>query len=980
MLLSAICICVLMAVAYMSAVSWVIRKQYLDQSRSLLQKAQSVIEEEVSNRKNNMLSVSRQLATERKLGSTIWYLAQYADSKLDSDTLSSTYQQLARDTRKAGYVAKVSKIAIYNSSGSLVSFALFDGAQQQVGFVNSDALLKFKVATVKAGEEITTTNLHPSESVAQINPKLDGPLPSRDDVHFAVVDDVMAIESQVPIFDEAFDARSDKMQTKQLGLVVMVQPLDQSFVNRLARLTDTDINVFTTGSLSSGSLSAYQRPDSPNARCGASTLNEISIQNLGYYQQLMPLCTNGRPVGQLVGYIAALHSKERVSSNTWEMIRILWLIAIASLVFILPFAWYLATSISRPLTVLIRIFRGVAGGQKSGTITDELDSLGKYMVKQGELGELTQSFIAMNDSINQKISQINQINTSLEQTILERTAALAAREQESRTLIENSQDSIARYDDDCRRIYANSAFAKMAGRPQSELLGKRPSEFPGGANAQIYEEKLREVLASGCNTLFELRWPGKDGRELCSHIQLTAEFGANGAVATILAVGRDITDRIEFEARIWRQANFDELTNLPNRRMFQDRLLHDSKLSHRSGRPMALMLIDLDHFKEINDTLGHDKGDILLVDAARRISSCIRNSDTVARIGGDEFAIILPDIESMSSIERVAQEILRKLTEPFALGTNEGFISASIGITFYPNDADDLDVLLKNADQAMYVAKNAGRNRLDYFTQNLHEQAQQRLWLTNDLRVALASGQFRVHYQPIVELATGRIYKAEALIRWQHPVRGIINPVDFIELAEKTGLIVPIGDWVFKQAVAQSMLWRKKYDAAFQISVNKSPVQIRNSDAEFGTWPEQLQQQDIPGQCVAVEITEGIMLHAESKIEAKLLKFREAGIQVSVDDFGTGYSSLSYLKKFDIDFLKIDRSFVHNLGVDANDLALCEAIIVMAHKLGLRVIAEGVETAIQRDLLLAANCDFAQGYLYSMPVPAEEFELLLQRR
>lgn len=448
------------------------------------------------------------------------------------------------------------------------------------------------------------------------------------------------------------------------------------------------------------------------------------------------------------------------------------------------------------------------------------------------------------------------------------------------------------------------------------------------------------------------------------------------AVQRTIALDNEIAERKQIEGMMWKQANFDTLTNLPNRRMFHDRLEQETKKSHRTGQLLALMLIDLDRFKEVNDTLGHDKGDVLLVEAAKRISECVRESDTVARLGGDEFTIILSELEDVHSIERVVQDIIGRLAQPFALGAEKAFISASVGISLYPNDTEDTETLLKNVDQAMYVAKNAGRNRFSYFTPSMQEEAQNRLRLTNDMRSALAGEQFHVYYQPIVELASGKIFKAEALLRWQHPVRGMIGPMEFIPLAEESGLIIPIGDWVFKQAVQQVKLWRSKYHKSFQISVNKSPLQMSHDDSD-DSWPNYLEQHGIPGRAIAVEITEGLLLNAEPGINKKLLQFRDAGIKVAIDDFGTGYSSLSYLKKFDIDYLKIDQSFIRQLGEDANDLALCEAIIVMAHKLGLKVVAEGVETILQRDLLLESGCDYAQGYLFSKPVPPAEFEKLL---
>jgi EAL domain-containing protein (putative c-di-GMP-specific phosphodiesterase class I) len=355
----------------------------------------------------------------------------------------------------------------------------------------------------------------------------------------------------------------------------------------------------------------------------------------------------------------------------------------------------------------------------------------------------------------------------------------------------------------------------------------------------------------------------------------------------------------------------------------------------------------------------------------------VRETDTVARLGGDEFTIILSELDNPGNVERVAQDILKKLAEPFHLKHEVAYVSASIGITFYPDDGEGIDTLLKNADQAMYASKNQGRNRYNYFTPSMQEAAQTRMRLANDLRGALEAGQFSMAYQPIVEMATGVIHKAEALIRWRHPTRGMVSPTEFITIAEETGLIIDIGDWVFREAACQVKHWRERHHADFQISINKSPIQFHNEGNSHAAWFEHLQQQGLPGQSIVVEITEGLLLDAGIAITDQLLEFRDEGIQVALDDFGTGYSSLSYLKKFDIDYLKIDRTFVSNLAYGSDDMALCEAIIVMAHKLGIKVIAEGVETPQQRDLLTSVGCDYGQGYLFSRPVPAIEFEALL---
>ena len=370
-------------------------------------------------------------------------------------------------------------------------------------------------------------------------------------------------------------------------------------------------------------------------------------------------------------------------------------------------------------------------------------------------------------------------------------------------------------------------------------------------------------------------------------------------------------------------------------------------------------------------------GDQLLKEAAQRLIRCVRETDTVARLGGDEFTVILGELENPGNAERVAQNILQQLAEPFSLGHEHAYVSASIGITLYPEDAGSIDVLIKNADQAMYAAKDLGRDRYCYFTPSMQDHALMRMRLANDMRSALAHQQFRVYYQPIVDLQSGVIHKAEALIRWQHPTRGLISPDEFIPIAEETGLIVDIGDWVFREAAQQVARWRASHHAEFQISINKSPVQFRSQNHRHQDWLEWLLNLGLPGQSIIVEITEGMLMDVSPAATEQLLRFRDSGIQVSLDDFGTGYSSLSYLKKFDIDYLKIDQSFVRNLASDSDDIALCEAIIVMAHKLGLKVIAEGVETSEQRDLLADAGCDYGQGYFFSRPVPAEQLEALL---
>lgn len=464
-------------------------------------------------------------------------------------------------------------------------------------------------------------------------------------------------------------------------------------------------------------------------------------------------------------------------------------------------------------------------------------------------------------------------------------------------------------------------------------------------------------------------------------VQMLSSSTSTDAGGTVrVGVMLDISARVQAEAVIWQQANFDALTGLPNRRMLRDRLAQNIKKSRRGGLALAVLFIDLDHFKQVNDTIGHEKGDRLLVEAARRISRCVREVDTVARFGGDEFTVVLSELSEPARAGAIAQQIVRVLGEAFDLGVDTAFVSASVGITMYPTDATEIDDLFKHADQALYVAKDAGRNRVSHFTPALEEAAQTRGSLAKDLRLALGEGQFHLVYQPIVAMGNGRVHKAEALLRWQHPVRGAVGPATFIPIAESTGLIVDIGNWVFRQAAEQACHWRERFDADFQISVNKSPAQFAQARGAHQDWFELLAELGLPGRSMVIEITESLLLDAGAGISEQLLELRDAGVAVSLDDFGTGYSSLSYLQRYDIDLLKIDQSFVRNLSPESKDLALCKAIVVMAHELGMKVIAEGVETEAQRDLLAAAGCDFAQGYLYARPMVVPDFERWLAGR
>jgi diguanylate cyclase (GGDEF)-like protein/PAS domain S-box-containing protein len=495
-----------------------------------------------------------------------------------------------------------------------------------------------------------------------------------------------------------------------------------------------------------------------------------------------------------------------------------------------------------------------------------------------------------------------------------------------------------------RILAVNPAFSSLTGYEVEEVIGKTPAILQSGRHdGRFYANMWAQINRTG-------HWQGeiwnrrKNGEIYPQLLTINTTSDANGSSLRRVALFSDISEKKKSEELIWRQANFDTLTGLPNRRMFNDRLEMQVKRAHRAQLSFAMLLLDLDRFKEVNDSLGHHAGDALLVEVAARLQSCVRESDTVARLGGDEFTVILGEPAGDETVRRVVAEIQRRVAEPFNLNGEVVHTTTSIGVTFYPRDACDPESLVRQADQAMFAAKAQGVNRCSHFTPAMHSAIQSRMRLIADLRLALAEKQFSLHYQPIVDLATGRIRKAEALLRWFHPTRGPVSPAEFIKVAEDTGMIAEIGDWVFEQALTDLVRWREMFGNPIQIGINMSPLQLRDANGSVATWPQRLAELGIARHSIVVEITESALMEEGVSVTDRMKALRDAGMLLSLDDFGTGYSSLAYLKKFQIDYLKIDQSFIRSLTVEQRDMALCEAIIVMAHKMGIKVVAEGVET------------------------------------
>lgn len=483
---------------------------------------------------------------------------------------------------------------------------------------------------------------------------------------------------------------------------------------------------------------------------------------------------------------------------------------------------------------------------------------------------------------------------------------------------------------------------------------------------------LHKKVMNGESGKFVFKVKGLQGTERWLETHAAPMMENDGTVSSLLGITRDITKRKIDEEKISYMANYDTLTGLPNRAKLNEQFDYILNLAKRNNSHFALMFLDIDNFKNINDTLGHSTGDELLITIAERLSSSLREIDTVARLGGDEHIILLPDT-SANEAEFIAQKILSLINKPIAIGKHKLNVSASIGISIFPHDGKDKDTLFKNADTAMYLAKNGGRNDFAFFTYEMQKQSHRNLELVNAMHQAIEKEEFHLVYQPLINLDSRQIIGAETLLRWEHPTLGSISPAEFIPIAEKSGLIISIGEWVIKEATKQFHSWINNGLAHIKLAVNLSSVQLQHSNT-YNMITEYLTKNKIPIEQFELELTESAIMENPEFAIKTMNKFYDFGIRISIDDFGTGYSSLSYLKKFKVTKLKIDQSFIRDIMSDPDDRAIVDAVIIMSQSLGLLTVAEGVETPEQLEYLQERKCNIAQGYHFSKPLKTKEFE------
>ncbi|MEO2055346.1 MAG: EAL domain-containing protein [Nitrospira sp.] len=546
------------------------------------------------------------------------------------------------------------------------------------------------------------------------------------------------------------------------------------------------------------------------------------------------------------------------------------------------------------------------------------------------------------------------------------------------SVFESAAEGITVTDANRNILTVNPAFTEITGYTPEEIVGKNPRILASGKHdAAFYKEMWDTIHAKG-------RWSGeiwerrKNGEIFPEWLTVTSIKDDKGKVVRYTGLFNDITKQKLNEEDMYYRAHYDQLTGLANRLLFSERLSQAMKHSKRKNKILALMFIDLDRFKNVNDTFGHSLGDYLLKEAGNRFQACVKEDDSVARSGGDEFLILLPNINDKEDAEAVAKEIIEQSSLPFRLKGHDAFVSASIGITMFPADGDDVTTMLKNSDMAMYQAKDAGRNTYKFFNRSMTAIARERATIEWDLRMALERNELEIYYQPIIDIETKQMSGTEALLRWNHPKRGLVYPDKFIPIAEQSELIVQIGEWVLLSACRQLEKWHNQYPLEIYMAVNMSTRQF-NYKTFTRMLTDSLKRSGLAPNLLTLEITESLLMDGGKDAVDKLGSFREMGIHLSIDDFGTGYSSLSYLSRFPIDLLKIDKSFVHNVATDPTKQDLVKAIITMAHALNLKVIAEGVEIESELVFLRDEGCDSAQGYYFSRPLMVDQFEDMMNK-
>jgi len=764
-----------------------------------------------------------------------------------------------------------------------------------------------------------------------------------------------------------------------VGFVIVAKRINHDFANTLKKNTNIDTSIVRDRAIMATTLTYEQHPliDLPLPYLEYLGLLEnpgrdihIQFTNQDYFVVAKKL--QHMDIG-LSGSIMLVKSRQELAAMEQILVTQFGLLTLIALSIIMLMSLRISKTFISPIQQLTETSLRIAEGESGVKVN---------ISQQDEIGILANNFNTMLSKIEQKNAAIQKQNETLDQKVTEKTQSLISTMDELKKLtiaVEQSPASVIITDLDAKIEYVNPSFEKITGYTSDEVVGKKPNILKSGHTTDEEYQTLWETLLSGKPWRGEFYNRTKQGELYWERALITPIKGENNQTTHYLGIKEDITAYKAYEQKLIEQATYDPLTSLPNRVLAKDRLSLALSTASREKSLGALIFIDLDNFKMVNDTLGHQAGDNLLIEVAKRLQNSVREGDTVARLSGDEFLIILSGLKSHFDAETVAEKVLEELGKPIRLQSQELIVTASLGITIFPSDDSNPDNLMRNADTAMYQAKNSGKNVFCFFSDKLNAQAQQRLKMEQCLRKALQKDELSLHYQPIINSANQQIVAAEALARWHSPEQGFVPPETFISLAEEIGLIEPIGNWILWTACRQAMLWAEQ-GRPLKIAINISPKQLSKSDVFLKTVKHVLHETKLPTRYLELELTESSLIQNPEESVVLLNNLKDLGIRLSIDDFGTGYSSLSYLKYFPFDTLKIDRSFMEGVPEDESDSLLTANIIRMAHDLGMEVVGEGVETKQQQAFLTQNTCDLLQGYYFSHPLPDKEFSLLLSQK
>jgi diguanylate cyclase (GGDEF)-like protein/PAS domain S-box-containing protein len=876
------------------------------------------------------------LASQQEVVAVVNFVDSYQDvENYQPMIFNGEKADLAKMFFRQAETADLELVAAYDNQQRLISYAIKQGSSVRSYGFSSFEDGESLIYSDEDGERVRNESLALLQSPASVS------FSSEQKTRMYVSGSGVVIDVTTPVTVSASSG-----VRKKVGTLRIAQVLDSDFIADIERQRKSEFLFAVAGHFSQGQLSHIELENTDNIpHLAQYNLKDCMHCWLPHADNFIRAAYLGLTGGNklLLGFG---QDKQHLSKNLQHLQSVAIVILVLSGIVLLPMgALFLRRVIFRPLEKLMQGVKALHEGEYARVELDTDDN---------ELGMLAQSFNEMSQTLGNREEGLRKLLHALDQS----PAAV---------IITSTSGDIE---------YVNAHFEKTTGYSHDEVVGKNPRFLQSGNTPKKLYSELWKTILNGDAWQGELLNRKKNGELYWESATISPVKDRSGKVSNFLAVKEDITLRKEYEEKLLHQAHFDSLTHLPNRTLAFDRLSQALALARRTDEKVAIVFIDLDQFKHINDSLGHAFGDALLVHVANRLKESLREGDTIARLGGDEFLVILSNIKTLVHIESVMENLRETLNQPFVIDGRELFSTASMGVSVFPDDGEEQSELLSNADSAMYQAKEAGRNTYCFFTPEMNEESLRRLEVEAKLRNALANNELYLHYQPQIEAASLKLVGVEALLRWDNPELGSVSPIEFIPLAESTGLIHEISEWVLNTACAQVASWREQGVENFKVAINTSAYQFKRDNLPQ-LVTKALKSSGLPADWLDIELTEGVLVENNPQTKQILEKLKSQGVTLTLDDFGTGYSSLSYVKGFPFDTLKIDRSFIRDICVDPEDASLTKAIISMANSLNLTVVAEGVETWEQLDILQQEGCHMIQGYYFSRPVAADEFTALL---